>query len=406
MWRPTPALAATVTIAAALSAAIPARSDPVFPVPSVGRLRWGDSPEDPLLVGAILEARLLGIPASSRLAAWPDRRLGLDPGAAAIDTIRVGAVANLRRAPFSFALAIDAAEPARPRLGGDELFDEDPGVAVNRLVQDAYAVWRPVRSAHFILGRARVPWSKIRQFDEVDLPLGASPFVIDRLAPDRRWGLALVGDLGSIAYAAGAWEDLDALEPRVRAPVVGGPPADPSSGGAAALAVHLEWTPRAPMMGSNPPGRVPGASGPMPTPRADPWFSTPRTSIGIGALWRIREDRSSQLDASLSAELKWRWLGVLTEGIVSSDGRSGGRGLTAGAHGTVMVAPIDAVGLLGRAEWDGGAGTEGEWTLGAGAVFYPTRSRRDQVGFLGVLRRDVARGTRADAAVVVLQSRL
>src|SRR5262249_2266713 len=174
------------------------------------------------------------------------------------------------------------------------------------VIDDAYAFFRPFPALQILAGRAPVPFAKERQYDEIDEPLGAPPFLVDRVTPDRRYGVLVLGDLGGAAYALGASEDLDAVEPRR-------PRDDPSAGGAFALALHVEWTPRAPMMGSNPPGKVEGARGPLPTPSTDPWWDEARVSVGLGGLLRVREDGSTRLDGSVSAQLKWRWLAALRQ---------------------------------------------------------------------------------------------
>jgi hypothetical protein len=254
-------------------------------------------------------------------------------------------------------------------------------------------MWRPARPATLVVGRARVPFSKLRQYDEADLPGGGVPFAIDRIAPDRRWGAALLGDLGSGSYALGVYEDLDRLEPRRR---VG----DLSAGGSLAALGHLEWTPRAPMSGSNPPGKVPGARGPLPTPRADPWFGTLRWSLGLGALYRLRDDDSSRVDVSFSVQCKYRWFAALGEVIVSRDGAD----TALAAWAQLMTTPSDKVSLTAHGEWDGGAGEGGEWAASGGIAWHATRDRRSKIALVLWLRRDVATGLPRDGAVVLLQA--
>lgn len=372
----------------------PASADPLFAPPTIGRLTWGGGDDDPAVVGLVAEARILGVTGASRLAAWPDRMRGIEPGTPELDAARFGLVAHLRCARVSFGVQLDPAELSRADV---ELGEGEPafGALTGGIVDDAWMLWRPVRPAWLLVGRARMPWSKMRQFQEVDLPLGAPPFLIDRVAPDRRWGVSLLGDLGSMSYMAGVWEDLDALEPRARID-------DPSKGGAVAVAAHLEWTPRAPMMGSNPPGRVVGARGPAPTPRGDPWWSTGRVSLGFGTLLRVREDGTSRTDASLSAQWKWKAVAAIAEGVLSV--QSGEQRL--GGWGQVMVAPVDRVVITGFGEWDEGAGAAGAWTAGGGITWFSTRDRRNKVAFVGWFRRDVDRGTAYDAGVVLLQAAL
>src|SRR5262249_2856193 len=147
---------------------------------------------------------------------------------------------------------------------------------------DLYARWRPAPEANVIVGRARVPWSKPRQIDELEDPFGAPPFVVDRIAPDRRWGALLLGERAHVAYSAGVWEDLDALEPRIR---VG----DASAGGALAAAAWLEWTPGA---------SLENVGGPLPARTDDPRWEQVRLSFGAGALGRTG-DRGGRFDGAL-----------------------------------------------------------------------------------------------------------
>jgi hypothetical protein len=381
--RAAAAVAATVALVAL--PASPVRADPIFQVPELGKV----SDEGELgTVGLLAEMRALGVLAANRLAGWPDRRLGLEAQRPALIAARVGGLAELADAPVTFVLRVDFGELARSSL------PDGAGATLGALIDDAYAFYRPFPALQILAGRAPVLFSKERQFDEIEEPLGAPPFLVDRVAPDRRFGVTLLGDLGGAAYALGAYEDVDALEPRR-------PLDDPSAGGALAVALHLEWTPRAPMMGSNPPGKVEGARGPLPTPSADPWWGEARVSAGLGGLLRVREDGSTRLDGSLSLQLKWRWLAALGEAIATS-----GSPARIGAHGTLMVTPIDQLALAVRGEWDPGALGGGQWSVAGGVSWFVTKNRRNKVGVFGWLMRDRDRGTPYDAVTVFLQASL
>jgi hypothetical protein len=383
------ALAVVVAIAAATGAARPAAADPLFPVPVIGKARWGGDEGDVALAGFLAEMRALGVLYANRLTSWPDRRLGIEEGQPELVAARAGLVVHLLDAPFSLVVRADLAEPQRP-------FWDGPALALaDSIANDVYLVWRPFRPLNLIVGRARVPFTRPRQFDEVDEPLGSPPFLVDRIAPDRRWGVAVHGDLGAASYFVGAYEDLDDLELRARTD-------DPSAGGALALLGHVEVTPRAPMMGSNPPGQVPGARGPLPTPRADPWFDTVRVSAGVGGLVRIREDGSQRLDVSTSLALKWRWTALVAEVITTLD--RGDRRV--GAHGELMLTPIDRIALTTRGEWDPGASGGGEWSLAGGITYHVTKDRRNKVALVSWLRRDRERDTPYDGWVVLLAASL
>ena len=366
-----------------------AGADPLFGPPSIGKARWGGEDGDSVAAGLVLDVRLLGVLGGRRLSIWPDRELGIEPGEPLAAALRVGGVLHLVEAPWSFVVQVDLAEPLRPGQAGVRPWQEPVGSFVGAVVDDAYVMWRPSRAAQLVLGRARVPFSKWRQFEERDIALGAVPFVVDRVTPDRRWGLLLAGDLGALAYAAGAWEDLDALEPRA-------PEDDPSQAGRVLAAAHAEWTPIAPMMGSNPVGKVRGARGPLPTPRDDPWFGTHRVSLGLGVLWRLGEAGEQRYDASLSLQWKYRWLAVLAEGLLLD-------GQDLGAHGELAVTPFDRLSLHARAEWDPGP-AHAAWTAGAGVMWHATADRRSRVGFYGWYRRVDDRPE--DAAIVLIQTTL
>src|SRR5262245_24060812 len=178
-----------------------AAADPLLDVPRIGRLRWGGGDDDIGTFGIFGDAHMLGVLAASRLAAWPDRQQGIEPGTPQLSAVRAGVAFHYRCVPVSLILRIDAAEPARAYV------DRPAGAIAGAIVDDAYVLFRPYRPLQLLAGRARVPFTRARQFDDADEPLGASPFLIDRVAPDRRSGAGLYGDLGALAYAAGAYED-------------------------------------------------------------------------------------------------------------------------------------------------------------------------------------------------------
>src|SRR5262249_40605028 len=225
--------------------------------------------------------------------------------------------------PLSFVGRADIGVQARPYV------DDSLGPVSGLVIDDLYADWRPASAFELIVGRARGPWAQPRPVDQVDEPLGPPPVIPHPITPDRRWGALILGDLGAISWAAGAWEDLDTLEPRVR---VG----DPSSGGAFAGGVWVEWTPRAPMDGA---GVGPKSRGPLATFQADPWYDTWRYSLGAGVLSRIREDGSTRYDFALSALSKWGPFSAQAEAILSRD--HGAQDL--GGHVELMLVPIERI---------------------------------------------------------------
>jgi hypothetical protein len=366
-----------------------ASADPLFAPPDFGKVRYGGGSDDDVELGFLADMQALGVIGSDRLSAWPDRRLGVLAPFPQLIAVRAGLRADFRDEDLTLVARIDLSEPWRPYVDTRAL------PLADAIVDDLYLLWKPARPIELLIGRARVPFSKARQLEEIDDPFGAPPFVVDRIAPDRRWGVTAYGDLGALAYAGGVYEDLDDLETRIRT-------GDPSAGGALAAAAHLEWTPRAPLYGSNPPGAVVGAQGLLPTPRSDPWFDTVRPSAGAGVLYRLRDDGSSRLDGTLSGQVKIAAFSALAEAIVSLQGGQ----TKLGGHAELMVTPVDKLALMLRGEIDQGAPNGGEWTTEAGVGWYVTKDRRNKVELLGWLRRDVDRGTPYDALVVLFQASL
>jgi hypothetical protein len=361
------------------------RADPLVLPPIIGDAHWGGTDKDAALIGFVADARMVGVIEGDRLAIWPDRTFGLEPGEPALLAFRPGAIVHLRHAPLSFVLRADLGEPERPFLS------PPIGAKLDAVLDDLYALWRPIPEVQLLVGRAQVPWSKYRQWDVIDDPIGAPPFLTDRIAPDRRWGATVFGDLGAGAYAAGVYEDVDALEPRARTPFA---PGDPSTNARLDAMAQLEWTPVAPMMGSNPVGKIIGARGPLPTPRADPWFDTARVSLGLGVLYRNRpgEAGGDRVDVCFSAQFKLAWFGALAEFFAPRSG-----------YAQLFVTPIDKLDAAVSGEWDDAAQT---WTALGSIGWSVTKNRRNRVVLDGWLRRDTQRGTPYDALVVFLQASL
>jgi len=364
-----------------------ALADPIFPEPVAGKGRLGDDGEAAGQVGLVAEMRALGVLTVDRLASWPAQRLGLEAQVPALVAARAGLIAGLTDTPVTFVARVDISDAARPYV------PDGIGRIAGGIVDDLYLAWRPSPVIELVMGRARVPWSRPRQYEELDEPLGAPPFITDRIAPDRRYGALLTGDLGAVAYAAGAWEDVDALEPRLR---VG----DPSANGAFIGGGWIEWTPRAPMYGSNPVGKIVGARGPLPTPRTDPWFETWRWSLGGGAISRIRSDGSLRLDAAASGLVKWTFLAASGEVIYSRESTR----VALGGHLELMTTPLDRIALSIRGEVDNDAPNGGEMSASAAFQYHVTKDRRNRIGLIGWVRRDKARDTPYDGLVVFLQA--
>jgi hypothetical protein len=212
---------------------------------------------------------------------------------------------------------------------------------------------------------------------------------VDRIAPDRRWGASASGDLGALAYAAGAYADLDALETRRPADPWSDPalPTDPSAGGRMLATGYLWWTPRAPIGGDH-----------MPTPPSDPWFRTFRPAAGLGVLWRERPG-ANRLDVSLAVQLAYRRVAAITELLAYSD--DGSFGMGASLQASLLVS--DEAVLFGLGDYDSQLST---WSAGGGAAFFVTRDRKNKLGLVGWLRRDTQGGPNRDGVLVQLQATL
>jgi hypothetical protein len=359
-----------------------ALADPVWQAPAVGT---GGFHEGGLRGGLLLDARLIGVLAADRLATWPDRQLGLEDETPTAVAVHVGVRLELAR-DWDLVLELDLAELLRPEIAGEVPWDDVPRFAMATL-DHAFVRFEAYRELELVVGRSHVPFGKQRQFDELDLGLGAVAFVTDRLAPDRRAGLLLAGDFGALAYAAGVFEDLEALE------------GSPEGAGLAAL--HVEWTPIAPIYGSYPPGKIPGARGPLPTPRQDPWFDTMRVSVGAGALLRLDEQGKTETRFSASLQAKWKMMAGLAEVISSTTSGTG-------VYAELIVTPIDAVSIHARGELDSGE-ANGALTYGGGVSYAVTADRRSRMGVAAwkrTVKLDDNRERHEDAAIVLLQTSL
>ncbi|HUS67475.1 MAG TPA: hypothetical protein VMZ28_23220, partial [Kofleriaceae bacterium] len=257
---------------------------------------------DPILREAETTAEVSALVALDDVPYAPDVRR-MAEGDLELALARIGMVAWSPCWPIGLAARADLAEAAR--LDGED-FERHPVAASDALVDDLYLVWAPRVWAEVRVGRQPVPFSRFRQLDRMQLTGGSVPFLIDRVAPERRWGASFHGDLGAMAYAAGAYAD----GPRVEQRPAEEDPGDPSTGGRAALAAHVEWTPRAPVR-----------HGSLPSPRSDPWRPVPRVSAGAGALVRLRDpERGTRTDLSASGIGTWGPAATMIELVLSVDG--------------------------------------------------------------------------------------
>lgn len=365
------------------------RADPTIDRPPVGKGVLLVDSEDPdkvrlALVGEVVLVAILG---AEEFTGAPE--IGaVDGGAPELAVARVGLIGI--HGALSYSLRLDLSEGLRVR-GRD--FSEHPGAAITRFIDDAALFWRPRSWARFALGRFKVPFSRYRQLERNRLTAGMVPFGVDRLAPDRRWGLSLYGDLGSLSYAVGGYADLDALEPRgptfdpgrVDPQLSDLAVADPSAGGRALLAAYAWWTPVAPNGADH-----------MALHPSDPWYTRLRPAAGIGVMYRLRPD-GARLDASFATQIGYRNLAAMAEFFAFAHGER--TGLAAAGQASVLLSKRFA--LFARGELDGGVDI---FAVGGGLSYFATRDRRNKVSFVGWVRRDLVDGPKRDGAIVQLQA--
>ena len=346
-------------------------------------------PDDPDKVRLALtgEVALLAILGAEPNTGYSDVG-AVDGGDPELAVARVGLIA--RQGSLAYSLRLDLSEGLR--VSGDE-FEAHPGAAIDRFIDDAAVFWRPRVWARVVLGRYKVPFSRYRHLERNRLTAGSVPFAVDRIAPDRRWGLAVYGDLGSLSYAVGGYADHDALEPRgptfdparTDPALVDPRVADPSTGGYALAAAYAWWTPVAPNGADH-----------MALQPSDPWYTVLRPAAGIGVMYRMRPD-GARLDASFATQIGYRNLAAMAEFFAFSDGER--TGLAAAGQASALITRRFA--LFARGELDGGVGI---LAVGGGLSYFATHDRRNKVSFVGWVRRDRADGPKRDGAIVQLQA--
>jgi len=394
-----------VAVVALLLASGTAAADPIFvpPVIGKGKMTADDAPYTVAFVSELSAIAALGV---ERSTTFPD--VGEQQGGTTEFSLRLGLFGKTSW-PLDYTVRIDVSEARR--VDGDRARDA-PMTVVSQFVDDAALWWRPHVAANLIAGRFKVPFSRSRHWDRSELTAAAVPFAVERTAPDRRWGITFLGDLGAIAYAAGAYVDHDDVEPRVTlgegdsAVVV-----DPSRGGRAAFAAHLEWTPRAPIR-----------RGFLPEPSSEPWFDVVRVSAGLGTLVRLRApDRGTRTDLALHGQLKWRRLSAEAEILFGVEPDV----FESAATAELAWTPTDKSAFFARGEYErcderaaapDRACRDGNftsaalgrpiWTLGGGATWFVTADRRSKATFVGFFRRDRTGDLDADGAIVQLQTAL
>lgn len=336
----------------------PTDADPVTELPSPGRgaLIRGDGDSVPLAI--IGDAEIVTVIHAGPAATYPELA-SLESRHAELRLTRLGLLARSRR--LTLLVRADLAEATR--VTGADLGAE-PLQVVDRFLDDAALHWQPRVWASLAVGRLPVLFARSRQLERSRTSIGAVPFVIDRIAPDRRWGALFYGDIGAMSYAGGVYEDVDLLEARTSE-------LDPSRGGHLLVAANFLWTPRAPI----------GASQ-LATPPSDPWFDTVRPAAGAGVLWRYR-DGAPRLDIELSLQLKYRRYALIAELLVHTD--EGGAGAAVAGELSTLVGTRAA--LIARGEHDDETGIS---ALGTGMSYALTADQRNRVSAFGWLRRKSA----------------
>lgn len=355
----------------------PARADPIQLFPARGNGVLAQCPRGPGVLALVGEVVGIGVLGAERRTTFPEYGTihGNEPE---LGLARFGIVGIHPCRPLAFSLRADFSETLR--IDADT-FRDRPAATIDRVLDDASLWWTPRVWANWIVGRHKVPFSRFRQLDRGLLTAGAVPFIVDRLAPDRRWGATFVGDLGALSYALGGYADDDSLELRVVDD-------DPSASGRALVAAHVEWTPRAPI------GSDHGA-----TPTSDPWYPVARVSAGAGVLYRARAPGlGDRVDLSLSGQLKYRRYAAIAELLLSSDSEE----VSLGGAAEASVLFLDKVVLFARSDYDAGVSL---WSTGAGISYFVTPDRRNKVSLFGWVRRDTEPGgVRRDGVIAQLQA--
>lgn len=372
-------------------------ADPILQRPAAGRGALGDHADGSTRIALIGDVDILAILGAERATTYPEVGVitGNEPELAAA---RIGLVGL--EGVLSYVLRVDVSEASRLGLA---TLEDRPVATCDAFLDDAALWWTPRVWANLVTGRVVVPFSRFRQLERVALTTGGPPFLVDRVAPDRRWGATFHGDLGSLSYAAGAYADFDQLELRAherpssveRAPSDTADPEpptsidllDPSTGGRTATAFYLGWTPRAPLGPDH-----------MATPGSDPWFDTVRPGAGLGILWRDRAGRD-RLDISLSSQFAFRSVAAIAEILAHIENDT--VGLAVAGQASLLMGSRAVVFAL--AEYDDELAL---YTAGGGAGFFATRDRRNKISLVGWMRRESGNASTRDGVVVHLQASL
>lgn len=365
-------------------------ADPTIAVPPVGKgtLISAERQGEPASLALVGQVDILAVLGAEPATEYPD--IGdIEGGVPQLSLARIGLVGF--RHPLAYSLRVDASEGLRISLSD---LEEKPMATIDRFIDDAAIWWLARDWARLVVGRFKVPFSRFRQLERTTLTAGVAPFVVDRTAPDRRWGTSVYGDLGGIAYAVGAYADLDALEPRIEpidefdcSEIGDQVRPDPSSCGRFMVTGYAWWTPRAPIGPDH-----------IATPSSDPWFDIMRPAAGLGVLWRERHG-GNRLDISLAGQIAYRRWAAVGELFGYLDGDA--IGVSVAVQGSVLV--TRRLVLFANGEYDD---EQARWSAGGGASIFATRDRRNKVSISGFVRREQNNGPKRDGVVVLLQAAL
>ncbi len=348
-----------------------------------GPASWPDSDLDFLpapdrSLSLLAEVNILAVLATEELAAYPGS-LRLATGEPELALARAGLLGRLDRVDAYGLLRADFSAALRMRRR--DAIDR-PLAAAGEMIPDAALRWRPRRELGIAAGRKTPPFSRFRQIERSGQIGSAPPFVIDRIAPEARWGAAAIGETSQVAYAAGVYGDAPELE-------LPGAVGDPSEDGRAIVAARVTRP-------------IHGPSGQAARPLAthNPGHEQLRFELGAGALWRLRgAGRGHRVDASASAHAAYRrWAGVVE---VVGHRAPGVRALGAAGEVGFLASSRAVVELRGDVDPELGL-----WSGGGGATYFATENRRNAISLYGYLRRPLGGGARRDALLLALRASL
>jgi len=335
-------------------------------MPRVSALSW-TAADGSWRQSAILDFAAIGVLGAGREAGYPElgRLRGGQPEAL---RLHVGGQGDFTR--LAYVLRIDLAESVR--IVTDDL-RQRPFAAGNRLLDSAYGIARIGSGVRLIVGRQPVEVSRFQETPTSLMATGATPFVVDRTLPLRRWGVRGKISTGTVDGSVGAWLDGDSVEART---VID----DASIGRRAAASASL----RVLVLGE----------------REAHWLASPemRLSFRAAALARVG-DAGTRADVLVGIEAGRGPFGGLLEVLVSNE--ESGTDIAAATELSFLFHERAAAFL--RAERDG---QRSEFAAGTGISYFAAKDRRSRVTLYGWVRRDDGGLASRDGVVLQLQAEL